>query len=132
MKVKIVFFYSFINELIYIKISKKMKTNINKNIMCKLLKALYSLKQSCFQFKRLSTFFLKQLGFKQIYIDHSIFITNADFNRPIVSMFVNDIKIMSIKKNLFIKNVKKKLIIAFLMIKISLISFYLSFKVDQN
>lgn len=42
-KVKTAFFYSFIDQLIYVNIQKKIKTEVNKNMVYKLLKALYVL-----------------------------------------------------------------------------------------
>lgn len=42
--VKTVFLYGFINQLVYVKISKKTKLAKNQNMIYKLLKALYSLK----------------------------------------------------------------------------------------
>lgn len=44
--IKTAFFYDFINQLIYIKLLKNMETEVNKNIVCKLLKALCGFKQS--------------------------------------------------------------------------------------
>ena len=45
MEIKTVFFYDFIDQLIYIKLPKSMDIETNKNILCKLLKALYDFKQ---------------------------------------------------------------------------------------
>lgn len=45
-EVKIVFLYSFLDQLMYIKIPKSIESKNNQNIICKLLKALYGLKQS--------------------------------------------------------------------------------------
>lgn len=60
MNVKTIFFYSFINQLIYIKIPKYMKTKTNKNMLCQLLKILYILKQClCFWYERFFIFLLK-------------------------------------------------------------------------
>lgn len=44
--IKTVFLYSLIDQLIYVKIPKGTETDANKNMICKLLIALYSLKQS--------------------------------------------------------------------------------------
>lgn len=44
--VKTAFLYGFINQLFYIEISKDIKIKGNCNIICKLLKTLYKLKQS--------------------------------------------------------------------------------------
>lgn len=41
---KIVFLYDIANQIIYIMISKKTKIEETKNMICKLLKAFYSLK----------------------------------------------------------------------------------------
>ena len=82
--------------------------------------------------QKLSNFFLKQLGLKWTHADPSIFITNTSLNRPIVNTFIDDIKIMAVKKNGFIKNVKEKLIVAFSKIDMGLITFYLGFKIDQD
>ena len=43
--IKFFFSNSFINQLIYIKILKKIKIKNIKNIVCKFFKMLYSLKQ---------------------------------------------------------------------------------------
>ena len=47
--VKTAFLYGPINQLVYVEISKGTETKANRNMVCKLLKALYDLKQSfCF------------------------------------------------------------------------------------
>lgn len=42
--VKTAFFYCFIDQLIYMEVAKGTKTKATKNMVCKLLKALYGLK----------------------------------------------------------------------------------------
>lgn len=42
--IKTVFLYDFIDQLIYIKISRKFEIKENCNIVCKVLKVLYKLK----------------------------------------------------------------------------------------
>lgn len=55
--VKTAFLYKFINHLIFVEILKKIKIDANKNMVYKLLKALYDLKQlPCLRYKKLSTF----------------------------------------------------------------------------
>ena len=46
MNIKIVFIHDLLDQLIYVKLPKDMDAKANKNMVCKLLKALYSLKQS--------------------------------------------------------------------------------------
>ena len=75
---------------------------------------------------------LKKLGLHQINANYSIFVTKAGIEDPIVSTFVNDIKIIGVKGLGFIKQVKKKLATAFDMVDIGPISFYLSLKVEKN
>lgn len=58
--------------------------------------------------------------------------TKAGLNRPIVSIFVNNIKIIAPKDSEIIERVKLELIFAFFMIDIGLISFYLGLKVQRD
>lgn len=44
--IKIAFLYSLIDQLIYVDIPKRFETESNQDMVCKLLKALYNLKQS--------------------------------------------------------------------------------------
>lgn len=46
MNMKIAFLYNLIDQLIYVNIFKKFKTEANQNMVYKLLKVLYGLKQS--------------------------------------------------------------------------------------
>lgn len=93
-------------------------------MVCKLLKALYGLKQSPrLWYERLSGFLLEKLGLACTHADHSIFITKAGLNGPIVSTFVNDIKIMAPQKSGIIQRVKAELIVAFSMVDMGSISF---------
>ncbi len=44
MDMKTAFLYELIDQLVYVQIPKGSETSANKNIICKLLKALYGLK----------------------------------------------------------------------------------------
>lgn len=133
MDVKKAFLYGLIDQLIYVEVRKSMKTEANRNMVCKLLKALYGLKQSPrLWYKKLSAFLLKRFGLRRINADHSIFTTDAGFNGPIVSTFVDNSKIMGIKGSGFITKVKEKLAAAFSMVDMGPISFYLGLKVQQD
>lgn len=131
--IKTAFLYGLYNQLIYVKMPKGTKTNTTRDMIYKLEKTLYNLKQSPrLWYKRLSSFLLEKLDFYSININHNIFITSTSLNQPIVNIFVDDIKIMAIKRSGFIKKVKVKLTSAFQIADIGPISFYLDFKVEQN
>ena len=68
----------------------------------------------------------------RIHADHSIFITKRGLNGPIVSTFVDDIKIMAPKRSGIIQQVNAKLTAAFSTIDMGPISFYLGLKVERN
>lgn len=97
----------------------------------KLLKVLYGLKQTPrLWYERLSKFRLEKLGLQQINAEHSIFVTSARINRPIVSIFIDNIKIIGAKNSGIIGQVKAKLIAAFEMVDMGPISFYFGLKVN--
>lgn len=69
-------------------------------MVCKLLKTLYGQKQSLqLWYDRLSGFSLEKLGLAHTHVDHSIFIIEAGLNGPIVSTFIDDIKVMAPKRS---------------------------------
>lgn len=97
------------------------------------MKVLYRLKQSSrIWYERLSRFLLQKLGLSQINVNYNIFVTEVDLNDPIISIFIDDIKIMAPKETGIIQRIKAKLITAFLIIDIDPISFYLGLKVEQD
>lgn len=107
MDVKTAFLYGLIDQLVYVEIPKGTESEDNRNMVCKLLKALYGLKQSPrLWYERLSTFLLQKLGLRQINADHNIFVTNAGLDGPVVSTFVDDIKIMAPKGSGMIERVR--------------------------
>ena len=133
MDVKTAFLYGLIDQLVYVEIPKGTESDENRNMVCKLLKALYGLKQSPrLWYERLSTFLLEKLGLKRINADHSIFVTIAGLDGPIVSTFVDDIKIMAPKGSGMIERVKAELASAFSMVDMGPISFYLGLKVERD
>ncbi len=131
MDVKTAFLYGLIDQLVYVDISKGSETEANRVMVCKLLKALYGLKQSPrLWYERLSDFPLKKLGLARINADHSIFVTIADLDGPVVSTFLDDIKIIAPKNSDMIARVKSELAAAFSMVDMEPISFYLGLKVE--
>lgn len=131
--VKTAFLYGHINQLIYVEIPKETEIEANKNMVYRLLKALYGLNQSLqLWYERLSGFLLEKLGLAYIHADHSIFITKAGQNSLIVSIFIDDIKVMAPKRSGIVFHVKAELTAAFSMVDMGPISFYLRLKVEKN
>lgn len=133
MNVKTAFLYGLINQLIYIEIPKSTETEATKNMVCKLLKALYGLKQSPrLWYERFSMFLLEKLGLKRTHTDHSIFVSAAGLKGPVLSVFVDDIKIMAPKDSGITSRVKRELTAAFSMSDMGPISFYLGLQIDRD
>ena len=133
MDVKTAFLYGLIDQLVYVQIPKGSEDATNKGKVRKLLKALYGLEQAPrLWYERLSKFLLEKLGLRRINAAHSIFVTVAGINRPIVSTFVDDIKVMGVKRSGHIDRVKLELAAAFEMVDMGPISFYLGLKVERD
>ncbi len=133
MDVKTAFFYGLIDQLVYMQIPKGSEDATNKKMVCKLLKALYGLNQvPRLWYKRLSKFLLEKLGLQRINADYSIFVTSTGINGPIMSTFVDNIKVMGQKNSGQIEKVQAKLVATFEMVDIGPISFYLRLKVERN
>ncbi len=133
MDVKTAFLYRMIDQLVYVQIPKGFDDATNKGMVWKLLKALYGLKKaSRLWYKRLFKFLLEKLSLKQINADNSIFVTSSGINEPIVSIFVDDIKVMGVKGLGHIEKVKRKLASVFVMVDMRPISLYLGLKVETD
>lgn len=124
------FLYGLIDQFIYVETPKGTETEATKNMVCKLLKALFGLKQP----PRLwySAFLLEKLGLTWIHADHSIFVSKAGLKGPMLSVFMDDIKIMAPKCSGMIERVKAELTAAFSMVDMGPISFYLGLRVDRD
>lgn len=70
------------------------------------------------------------MGLQQINADHNIFVSAVGINGPIVSIFINDIKIMRAKNFGIISQIKEKLTAAFKMLDMEPISLYFDFKIS--
>ena len=126
MDVKTAFLYGLIGQLVYVDIPKGSETEANRSMVCKLRKALYGLRQSPGPwYERFSNLLLQKLGLSRLNVDHSIFVTEAGLNGPVVSTFVDDIKIMAPKGAGIIPA-------AFSMVDMGPISFYLGLKVERD
>lgn len=83
-------------------------------------------------YKKLLNFFFKKLDLVCINTDNCIFVTKVGLDSLVVSIFIDYIKIIAPKKSGIILQVKTKFMAAFLIVDISLISFYLKLKIEQN
>lgn len=92
MNIKTAFLYKLIDYFMYINILKGFEIELNQSLVCKLLKALYNLKQStCLWYERLLDFVLQKFELMRINANYNIFVTLANLDRPVLSMFVDDI-----------------------------------------
>ena len=124
------FLNGLIDQLIYVHMPKGYDT---AGMVCRLNKALYGWKQSPrLWYERLSTFLLSKLGLEKLHADHSIFVTPQGMKGPIVTSFVDDLNIIGPKGSPMITEVKKQLKLAFKMVDMGPISYYLGLKVERD
>ena len=129
MNVKIAFLYEFIDSDIYVKYSTRCD---NDEIICKLNKALYELKQSFrLWYKRLFEFLLLKLNFNFLDANQNIFVIKVDFKSLIIITWIDDIKIFAFNKIIATK-AKTKLNVVFDMIDLESINFYLDMIIFKN
>lgn len=77
-----------------------MKINVNKKIICKVLKAFYGLKQAPkLWYKKPIKFLFKKLNLSWFITDHSIFVTLVNIDGLIVNTFIDNIKVIGVKES---------------------------------
>lgn len=102
-------------------------------MICKLCKALYSLKQlPCLWYKCLSTEIVQKLGFKRLQTDHGVFTIDESIADPIISIHVNDINLFTPIRFSLMQKMKAKLSFAFKIIDIGFIQFYLNQIIERD
>lgn len=123
---------AFLNGDIDAEVYVRYPEGFGETRICKLNKALYGLKQSPrLWYERLSRFLLVKLGLKHLEADHSIFVTPQGFKGPIITTWVDDIKIIA--PDMYIVNrVKEELTAAFEMVDLGPISFYLGMTIARD
>ena len=89
-----VFTYGELNEVIYMKQPEGYHQG-GPNVVCKLHKSLYGLKQSARQWNKKLHSVLDSLGFKRVLSDASIYIYSKDKVKLIVPIFIDDITLVS-------------------------------------
>lgn len=113
--------------------SKKIQKLGQQKTVCKLSKAFYNLKITLrLWYKWLSQFLLKKLGLKQTTIDHRIVVTIIEIIRSIVSTFLDNIKVIGVKRSVYIEKVKLEHTVAFEMLYMGPINFYSRPKFEKN
>lgn len=114
-------------------ISKGTELEATKNMVYKLLKALYNFKQSPYLwYKRFLTFLLKKLDLKHIHANYNIFTLGIRLKSLMLSIFINNIKIMMPKDNGIIQQITTELTAVFFILVMGVISFYLGLKIDRD
>ncbi|GKC72140.1 retrovirus-related pol polyprotein from transposon TNT 1-94 [Tanacetum coccineum] len=102
------FLHGDLHEDVYMKISQGYTYNLPPNTVRKLTKSLYGLKQANRQwFEKLTTFLLS-IGFKQSYVDTSLFTLSTSQSFITLLVYVDDILIAGNNKGL-IHNIKQHL-----------------------
>ena len=91
MNIKIAFLYDDMKETIYVTQLTNFETKNQKNKICKLIKAFYSLKQSPRVWYNILIAYLKELGFESIAANLSVFTNNT----TIIVIYMNDILLTS-------------------------------------
>lgn len=77
-------------------------------------------------------FYLEKLGFTLINTDYNIFITWQSFDGLVISIFVDNIKIVGLESNKIITQVKIDTTTEFEIVDIRSISFYFGLRVSKN
>ena len=129
MDVKTAFLYGDIDVTLYMHMPQGFE---QPGMTCLLKKALYGLKQSPrIWYEKLTRFLLEKLGLKPVDADRSVLATDAGLDGPIVTAYVDDIKIMG-KDAGMVSAVKSQFKAAFDMVDMGPISYYLGLKVERN
>ena len=128
MNIKSVFLNAELNEKIYMKCLEKFK-NSEKNIICRLLKFLYELKQSSWIWAKTLRTFLKDFDLIRLKSDHCIFI-NHNIS-IIIAVYMNNLLLIESTAE-FLQNLKNKLKNQFKMINMNLAEDYLDIKISQQ
>ncbi|KAL6334618.1 hypothetical protein AAG906_019470 [Vitis piasezkii] len=108
--VKTTFLHGDLEEDLYIIQPKGFIVQEQENLVCKLRKSLYSLKQAPRQWYKKFDSFMHIIGFKRCEVDHCCYVKSFDNSYIILLLYVDDMPIVgsSIEK---INNLKKQLII---------------------
>ena len=124
------FTYGELNEVIYMKQSEGYHQR-GPNVVYKLHKSLYGLKQSARQWNKKLYSVLDSLGFKYVLSDASIYIYSKGEVKLIVPIFINDITLVS-KDDTAMDSTIQKLSKHFKLWDLDTTTFLLSVQVSQS
>ncbi|GJR06763.1 retrovirus-related pol polyprotein from transposon TNT 1-94 [Tanacetum coccineum] len=125
------FLHGDLNEEVYMKVPQGYAQNLPPNTVCKLTKSIYGLKQANRQWFEKLTTFLIQLGFKQSYVDTSLFTITHKGIQTSLLVYVDDILIVS-KDTSFITLIKQHLHTKFSIKDLGPLHFYLGIEFLKN
>ena len=102
MDVKNSFLHGDLKEEIYMDQPEGFKVKGKDNLVCRLKKSLYGLKQPPHQwYKKFGSLMLDH-GFKRLEVDHCVYIKSYDWEKYIISLlYVDDMLIVGHDKNMF-------------------------------
>lgn len=127
MNVVIVFLYEFLNELIYVKQSHDFV--IDFNLICRLRKALYDLKQASRVWSIMIQSFLNKLDFHEIESDKSLFV--SEDKKMFIVIYVDDLLIIEADMS-HINKIKTEFKSTFKMTDLNLTLHYLNMKIRRD
>ncbi|GKC23062.1 retrovirus-related pol polyprotein from transposon TNT 1-94, partial [Tanacetum coccineum] len=102
------FLHGDLHEEVYMTVLQGYTQKLLPNTICELTKSLYGLKKASMQWFEKLTSFLLQLGFKQNYVDTSLFTITHQGSFTTILVYVDDILIVG-KDSGFISTIKKHL-----------------------
>ena len=127
MNVVIVFLYEFLNELIYVKQSHDFI--IDFELICRLRKALYNLKQAFRVWSIMIWSFLNKLDFHEIESDKSLFV--SEDKKMFIVIYIDDLLIIKADMSR-INKIKTESKNTFKMIDLDLTLHYLDMKIRRD
>jgi len=109
----------------------EIKDKDGRELVCKLKKSLYGLKQSGRNWNRLITKWLEDYGFKRSQHDPCLFVLNQEGKQILLTIHVDDLLIAAqdkLQRNEFIKKLGEK----FKLVDLGQVSWYLAIHIEQN
>jgi len=124
------FTYGELDEVIYMKQSEGYHQG-GPNVVCKLHKSLYGLKQSARQWNKKLHSVLDSMGFKRVLSDNSIYIYSRNQVKLIVPIFIDDITLVP-KDDAAMDSTVQELSKHFKLRDLGATTFFLSVQVKQD